>query len=307
MLKGVVIKAYGGYYYVHDGKKTWKCRLRGRFRIKKQKVLVGDRVTIIPLDESGGVIEELLPRRNELIRPPVANVDVALIVLAVKEPDPDLFLLDRMLVLVENAGVKPVICCNKIDLIGNDTERAEQNLTGDQIYELLDLDWLKVYRDAGYSTVAVSAKQKTGIKFLKSLMVGRISLLAGPSGVGKSSLLNAMQPGFSLKTGTISKKLKRGRHVTRHVELLTLDEGGLVADTPGFSSSYLPQMHREELQEYFPEINKLRLGCRFKLCLHFKEPDCAVKSALESGKIASFRYQHYLDFLQEIIDQERRF
>jgi len=304
MLKGVVIRAYGGYYYVHDGKKVWECKLRGRFRLKKEKVLVGDRVLINTLDQKSGIVEKLLPRRSELIRPKVANVDIAVIVLAIKEPAPDLYLLDRVLLLVEDAEVKPVICCNKIDLIMKNIKRE---LEEDQIYKLPELDWLGVYRDAGYDVVAVSAKTRMGINRLKALMVGNINVLAGPSGVGKSSLLNAIQPGFSLKTGRISKKLKRGKHVTRHVELLLLDDGGLVADTPGFSSSYLPNIRREELQEYFPEIKKWRDGCRFNMCLHLNEPDCAVKEAVSSKKIAPFRYQHYLDFLQEVIEQERRF
>jgi len=304
VLKGVVIKAYGGYYYVHDGTKIWECRLRGRFRIINKKVLVGDRVLINPLDEKSGVVEKLLPRRNELIRPPVANVDMAVIVLAVKEPAPDLHLLDRILILVEDSGVKPVICCNKIDLL---RDKTGPELAADQIYELPALDWLKAYRDIGYNTVAVSAKTGADISSLKFLITGHISVMAGPSGVGKSSILNAIQPGLSLKTGQISKKLKRGRHITRHVELLPFEDGGLVADTPGFSSSYLPKMRREELQEYFPEIIKLRQGCRFKACLHFKEPDCAVQRAAGSGKIAPFRYRHYLEFLEEIMEQERRF
>ncbi|MGB9802599.1 ribosome small subunit-dependent GTPase A [Desulfofundulus sp.] len=288
--EGTVVKAYGGHYYIASGREIFDCTLRGRFRREKKQVLVGDRVTFRLEARGYGVIEEIHPRRTTLVRPPVANVDRALIVFAVKDPEPSTFLLDRFLTQAEHAGVRPAICFNKMDL---GTEPVS-NIIG-------------AYRRAGYPVVCTSALDGSGLDELRVLLEGHITVFAGPSGVGKSSLLNALVPGLELKTGEISRKLGRGRHTTRHVELLCLPGGGLVADTPGFSSLYLPEMKREELGEYYPEFLTYRDGCRFTGCLHFQEPDCAVKKAVEAGEIAAFRYENYLRLLKEVMEMERRY
>lgn len=289
MIRGTVFKTLGGYYFVWTEQGEYRCYLRGRFRRHKKQVLVGDRVSIIPQDENTGVIEVLEPRRTRLFRPPVANVDLAVIVFSLAQPDPNFLLLDRFLLQAEVAGVKPVICFNKIDLV----QASEEP---------------EIYKKVGYPVIVTSVKTGEGINKLSNILKDKVSVFAGPSGVGKSSLLNAVQPGFSLKTGEISAKLKRGKHTTRHVELLRLDNGGLVADTPGFSNLYLPpELSSNNLASYFPDFQKHAVYCRFSGCLHNKEPDCAVKRAVQEGKIVPTRYEHYIVLLNEVIQQERRY
>jgi ribosome biogenesis GTPase len=289
-MEGTIIKAYGGFYFVRVAEEIYRCAIRGKIRRQLGQALVGDRVRVQPVNAQEGVVEEILPRRTELIRPPVANVEQAVIVFAVKHPDPNLALLDRFLVQAQAAGVAPVICFNKIDL----ADAAELNIVNH-------------YKPAGHPIARVSAKTGINLDDLREILRGRITVLAGPSGVGKSSLLNALQPGLGLETGGISRKLKRGRHTTRHVELIPLAGGGLVADTPGFSSMFLPPMRREELAGYFPEFGVYEPQCRFAGCLHHREPGCAVKEAVVQGQISSLRYQHYLDLLTEVIEAERRY
>ncbi|AEF94154.1 ribosome biogenesis GTPase RsgA [Desulfotomaculum nigrificans CO-1-SRB] len=293
MFEGVLIKAYGGFYYVKKGDEIWECTLRGKFRLDKSSsaALVGDRVKVTPIRGNTGRIDEVLPRKTQLFRPPVANIEQAVIVFAVQDPEPNLTLLDRFLVLAEHANVDPVVCLNKADLMSGRREH----------------DWLKLYRKIGYQTVITSTKNGDGIEELRQLLVGKTSVFAGPSGVGKSSLLNAVQPGLALKTGEISSKLKRGKHTTRHVELLPLQMGGFVMDSPGFSSLDLPPMQREELTYYFPEFANFIGDCKFNGCLHYHEPCCAVKQAVQQGLINEGRHQNYLAFLEEVIQQERRY
>ncbi len=297
MQKGVVIKAYAGYYYVYDGEKVWECFLRGKFRYLKQSVLVGDKVLWRPdkhADEEGdrGVIESVLPRENDLSRPPIANVNQAVIVFSVLEPEPNMGLLDRLILLVEYSGIDPVICCNKVDLLPPGGAPR----------------WLDYYGELGYKIFLTSATTGVGLEGFRRSMVRHISVMAGPSGVGKSSILNAIIPSISLETGEISSKLKRGKHTTRHVELIPFNDEGYIADTPGFSNLNLPsELKREELQWYFPEIFSLSRECRFNGCLHDKEPDCAVRKAVEAGSLAQWRYNNYLVFLQEVIERERRY
>jgi ribosome biogenesis GTPase len=231
----------------------------------------------------------VLERRNYLPRPSIANVDQAILVFARQTPDPDYNLLDRLLVQIARAGIDLLLVFTKIDLIKDLNDKN-----------------IEYYRQIGYRVVNVSNKTGEGLKELPDYLTGKISVLAGPSGVGKSSLLNSLEPGRKLKTGLVSDKIGRGKHTTRHVELLPV-AGGLVADTPGFSSLYLPEMKREELQNYFPEFDQYKGDCKFKSCLHDKEPACAVKEALEDSKILPTRYEHYLQFLQEVIAKERRF
>ncbi|GAW91419.1 ribosome small subunit-dependent GTPase A [Calderihabitans maritimus] len=288
MQEGIVIKRYGGFYYVKTGSTVRECKLRGRFRRHKKEVIAGDRVKITVLNDRQGVIEEVLPRETELIRPPVANVEQAVIVMALTQPEPDLVLLDRLLILAEAASVTPLICFNKSDLT---QERSVAEL----------------YAHIGYRVIVSSVKTGEGLDQLKKALKDTISVFAGPSGVGKSSLLNAVEPGLSLKTGQISRKAQRGRHTTRHVELLELSFGGLVADTPGFSRLNLPNIRREEFATFFPEMDKMLGQCRFSVCLHYKEPDCAVKEAVSKGTIDAGRYSRYRQFLEEIIENERKY
>lgn len=291
MVEGIVIKAYSSFYYVQADNKLWECSLRGRFKKDKKNVFAGDTVGIKIIGENTGVIEEILPRTNILIRPAIANVEQVLIVFAARNPDPDPVLLDRILVQVQFNGIKPVICFNKIDLADLD-----------KIKELADN-----YAQAGFATIICSAKLGQDVESVRKVLADKITVLAGPSGAGKSTLLNQVQPGLGLKTGEVSTKIGRGKHTTRHVELLSLNFGGLVADTPGFSTMNLPEMQREDLMELFPEMDIYLDKCKFTGCLHDQEPHCAVKEAVSEGRIAEFRYKHYLEFLKEVREKERRY
>ncbi|MGI6065593.1 MAG: ribosome small subunit-dependent GTPase A [Bacillota bacterium] len=291
MKEGILLKRYGGFYFVKSEGLLWECTLRGKFRKLKQDFFPGDKVLISVLDEKRGVIEGVLPRINRLYRPPVANVEQVLVVFAFSTPDPDFLLLDRMLIMAQYEKISPVVCFTKADTV--DMMKVSQTQ--------------EIYQNAGYQTVVTSAKTGLGIEEVRSLLKDRISVFAGPSGVGKSSLLNVLQPGLRLKTGDVSEKIGRGRHTTRHVELLELEFAGLVADTPGFSNLELPDITREELQHYFPEIVKQADSCRFNSCLHNSEPDCSVKEALKKKEIDFERYQRYLTLLQEVMEKERRY
>jgi len=286
-VQGIVVKAYSGFYYVHDGRSEWECSLRGRFRHEKQQVLTGDRVELATRHDRAGVIVKVLPRRSVLLRPPVANVDQAVIIFSVQQPEPNPVLLDRLLITVSMNRVEPLICFNKIDL------------AADGGVELV------ARYQAVYRVVSTSAVTGAGLDRLRELLRGKVSVFAGPSGVGKSTILNAILPGLKLKTGEVSEKLKRGRHTTRHVELIALPEGGLVADTPGFSNLELPDIKPADLARYFPEMENYLGKCYFTGCLHDREPGCAVKEAVESGKLEESRYRQYLEFLQELKSRRR--
>lgn len=286
MPEGLVVKAHGGYCFVHDGAGIRQCTLRGKLKARG-RVIAGDRVVVRILSGNRGVVEEVRPRRTVLSRPSIANVDQAVVVVSFREPAPALNLLDRILVHCEAAGLDCVICVNKVDLAG--PEQPEET-------------WIQVYRDAGYPTLITSALTGAGVEGLRAFLAGRITVLTGPSGAGKSSLANAVQPGLNLRTGEISPKLKRGRHVTRHVELLSLDGGGWLADTPGFSVLHLGGIARGELAGLFPDFGRAG-SCRFTDCLHYREPGCAIRTG---GGIARFRYAHYLEFLREIVAWEER-
>ncbi|PKM81728.1 MAG: ribosome small subunit-dependent GTPase A [Firmicutes bacterium HGW-Firmicutes-14] len=291
MRQGTVIKAYSSFYYVEIGDRLWECRLRGKFRLAKQNVLPGDRVMLKETGDLTGVIEEVLPRTSVLDRPQVANVDQVVIVFACAEPDPQTELLDRMLVSAEFAGLLPVICFNKVDLVD---EKTVEDLIAD-------------YRRSGYTVLETSAVNGTGTDSLRRCLQGRTTVFAGPSGSGKSSLLNAVHPGLRLKTGKVSEKIGRGRHTTRFAELLKLGPDSLVVDSPGFSSLHLPDIDKQYLAGMFPEFTPYAGGCRFNGCLHRAEPECAVKKAVDEGEVSRERYSHYLVFLEELISRERRY
>ncbi len=294
MINGKILKGIGGFYYVDTEKGIYECRARGIFRKDKITPLVGDRVAINITDEENkkGVVEEIENRDTELIRPPIANVDKALIVFAIKNPEPNLSLLDRFIVLAEKENLDIVIVLTKVDLDvdGEALERIKS------IYEL-----------SGYKVIPVSNKSKLNIDVVKEELKGNVVVFAGPSGVGKSSLLNEIDKNFKLQTGEVSDKIKRGKHTTRHAELLKLECGGLVADTPGFSSLTLDDIDESELKDYFIEFDNFD-GCRFGgRCIHGNEPNCAIKEAVENNEISRERYNSYIQLLNEMRQGKRRY
>lgn len=291
--EGMIIRGYSGFYYVWDGSGIWECKLRGKYRIKQQTFLPGDKVTMTIIGEKDrqAVIEQVLPRKNELVRPSVSNVDQAVVVASCTDPEPDLWLLDRLLIITRANRVEPLICFNKADLVSpEETSQLTQQ-----------------YSKAGFPILVVSTKKIWGLQELKDALAGKVSVFAGPSGVGKSSIMNMLEPGLRRKTGEISEKSARGRHTTRHVELVPLPDGAIVADTPGFSQINLPQMKREDLADYYRDFDDYRYECRFSSCLHRDEPQCAVKEAVEKGLIDKGRYERYLSLLEEVIANERRY
>jgi ribosome biogenesis GTPase len=293
MPEGKIIKALSGFYYVLHNEHIIQCRGRGIFRKNKVTPLVGDEVVFQAENDLEGYILEIKERKNELVRPPIANVDQAILVFSAVEPDFSTVLLDRFLVLVEYNQIEPFICITKLDLA-----TSEQH----QEIEKYALN----YRSAGYQVALTSSEKDVGIEKLHPYLENKISVFAGQSGVGKSSLLNALRPELELKTNDISAHLGRGKHTTRHVELINIGHG-LVADTPGFSSLEFTNIEAEELTSCFPELQRASENCKFRGCLHLKEPKCGVKTAVEAGEIPNYRYEHYIDFLQEIKDRKPRY
>lgn len=287
-----VIKMYNGFYYlqVAGQEELLSCRLRGRIKRNKGAVVTGDYVEYQMLEDGTGVIESCLPRRTLLKRPAVANIDQVLITFAARQPDLNQLLLNRFLVLAEWSGIPEiVICINKCDLL---EEKA---------------DFLQDYVQAGYKLLMVSAQEGQGIQELKNLLTGRVTVFAGPSGVGKSSLLNAVDSNLELATGKISDKIKRGKHTTRAACLLPLPEGGTVVDTPGFSAAELENIDKAQLAHYFPEFRPYIEKCYYNTCTHSHEPDCAVKEAVAAGAICQARYEAYLNILQTINERKRAY
>ncbi|QWC24432.1 ribosome small subunit-dependent GTPase A [Bacillus haikouensis] len=293
MAEGKIIKALSGFYYVLSEGQITQCRGRGVFRKNKVTPLVGDYVEFQAENETEGYILKVFDRKNKLVRPPIANVDQAILVFSAREPDFSTGLLDRFLVLVESKEIDPLICITKMDL-----------LKQDEIQEVEK--YAEQYRSFGYEVVATSSKTEEGIEELAPYMRDKTSVFAGQSGVGKSSLLNVIKPELELKTAMISSHLGRGKHTTRHVELIHIGDG-LVADTPGFSSLEFTDIEVEDLPHYFPEMVEASEQCKFRGCLHINEPKCAVKKAVETGDIPGYRYDHYLTFHQEIKDRKPRY
>ncbi|NUJ17086.1 ribosome small subunit-dependent GTPase A [Bacillus glycinifermentans] len=293
MPEGKIIKALSGFYYVLDGDRVIQCRGRGVFRKNKVTPLVGDDVVYQADNDKEGYLLEIKQRVNELVRPPISNVDQAVLVFSAKEPNFSTSLLDRFLVLVEANDIKPIICITKMDLAEGDWEGEIRRYAED-------------YRQIGYHVYLTSTKNGDGTEKLIPHFQDSITVFAGQSGVGKSSLLNAISPGLELKTARISAHLGRGKHTTRHVELIHAG-GGLIADTPGFSSLEFTGIEAEDLGYTFLEIAEKSAACKFRGCLHVKETNCAVKKAVENGEIASYRYDHYVEFLSEIKDRKPRY
>ncbi|MDG5788241.1 ribosome small subunit-dependent GTPase A [Evansella sp. AB-P1] len=291
---GRIVKALSGFYYVENEHGIYQCRGRGNFRKRKITPLVGDWVEFDAENHTDGYVLEVQSRTNELIRPPIANVDQAILVFSTEEPSFSPLLLDKFLVHVEANNIDPVICMSKIDLLEEEKEKEIQT------YE-------EVYRQLDYEVVSTSIYVEETIQALRPYLINKISVFAGQSGVGKSSLLNALKPGINIETAPISKALGRGKHTTRHVELIPIEEGGYVADTPGFSSLDFQGIEAEDLSLCFPEMREHMKDCKFRGCIHENEPKCAVKTAVDNGEIAAFRYNHYLQFLDEIKSQKRRY
>ncbi|WHX47539.1 ribosome small subunit-dependent GTPase A [Paenibacillus woosongensis] len=302
MPEGLIVKALSGYYYVKPlasaEENVLQCRGRGIFKKKGITPLVGDQVLYTPTENGEGTVDEILPRDTELIRPPIANASHAVLLFSVKEPDLNLQLLDKFLVHIEHAGLRPLICLTKEDLLDEQGDEQDRNLTR-QVGEL--------YEKVGYEVIITSSLTGSGTDEVKARLAGHISVFAGQSGVGKSSLLNAMLPGLSLETSEISLKLGRGRHTTRHVELIELDNGGYVADTPGFSQLDFLELGVEELSSCFIEFSEYAEQCKFRGCSHLHEPGCRVRAAVEEGEIVSSRYKHYVQFYEEMKDKKRRY
>lgn len=275
-MQGVIIKALSGFYYVKTESGTVECRARGRFRLDGSSPLVGDRVEI-SLDANGkGRVDKLLPRKNFFIRPAVANIDLLIAVASEVNPVTDPFLIDRVTAFAEHMGCEVLICINKSDAA--------------RVSRLRD-----IYATSGYRVIETSAVTGEGVEELRGCIAGKVCAFSGNSGVGKSSLLNALEPGLGLETGVVSEKLGRGRHTTRHVEIFPAG-GALVADTPGFASfdmEQLPPIPKEELQFCFPEFGPYIGKCRFDDCAHLKEPGCAVREAMDEGKINASRHLSY--------------
>ncbi len=290
---GKIIKGIAGFYYVYvRGNGLYECKAKGAFRSKKMKPYVGDDVEIVIIDEEKmkGNIEKILPRKNTLLRPAVANVDQAMIVFAMKEPKPNFNLLDRFLMMMLKQEIPTIICFNKKDIA---TEEEEK-------------EFFDIYKDCGCEIVFTSTYTEEGLSFIKKLIDGKTTALAGPSGVGKSSLLNQLQEGVSMETGSVSEKIKRGKHTTRHSELIPVNENTYVMDTPGFSSLFTTMFETQEVKDYFYEFLHYEDSCRFQGCVHINEPDCAVKQALEEGKISQTRYDNYKLIYEEVKQRKKK-
>lgn len=293
-MRGKILKGIAGFYYIETvEEKIYECKAKGIFRKDNIKPLVGDDANIDIIDEEKrlGNITEILPRKSQLLRPPVANVDQAVILFAIVKPNPSFNLLDRFLIMMRGQNLPVIICFNKQDIA---TKEEQEELT-------------KAYEKCGYKVLFISVKEEKGLDELKALLKGKTTTLAGPSGVGKSSLLNKLVPDADMQTGELSKKIERGKNTTRHSELFYVKElsdgdgfDTFVIDTPGFTSLELRDVTKENLMEYYPEFEEYEPECRFGGCSHIAEPDCGVKKALEEGKISKVRYENYKVLYDEL-------
>ncbi|MCI2062576.1 MAG: ribosome small subunit-dependent GTPase A [Eubacteriaceae bacterium] len=288
MIKGLIVKGIGGFYYVKTDEQVYQCRARGIFRDQGVTPMIGDIVDIEVQDDGDAVVDRIYPRKNEFLRPPVSNIDMMVVVAAAARPKPNTAVIDKLLVAAEKSSVEIMICINKIDI-------AEPQIVAGlkEIYEKI------------YPLVLVSGKTGEGIDGLKEHLAGKRSAFAGPSGAGKSTLLNRLQPSIEAETGSVSSKTKRGRHTTRHVEIFDMDFGGMVYDTPGFTSFDTSDADLGELQFYFPEMRPYIGKCRYDNCRHLKEPDCAVTAAVEAGKISRSRYDSYTAQYKDIEEKNK--
>lgn len=291
MPEGQIIRAVSSFYYVQCEDEVIECKARGLFKKKNITPLVGDYVLFDLIDNTHGLITEVKQRRNELQRPLISNVDQALLVFSVKEPEISYTLLDKFLVHIEQANIEPIICITKFDLVNRDDNELEEKL--------------QIYNSIGYKVIKTS-KYGVGLIELKNILKNKVTVFSGQSGVGKSTLLNTLLPSLGLETGDISYRLGRGKHTTRVVQLFNLPFGGAVADTPGFSQLNFSGIEAVDLENYFIEFIQYSSQCRFRGCNHINETGCAVKSAVEENKIAKERYEHYVEFMKEIKEQEQK-
>ena len=290
-MQGKIIKGIAGFYYVHNGEHIYECKAKGVFRKDNMKPLVGDDCIIEVIDEEKklGNISEILDRKNSLIRPNVANVDQALVIFALVKPEPNFNLLDRFLILMKQNDVPCIIAFNKTDLADDETlERTRQ-----------------IYKDSSHQLIFTCAKKNEGIEDIRRALKGKTTTVAGPSGVGKSTLINLIQDNKKMETGAISEKIDRGKHTTRHSELIALDDNSYIFDTPGFSSLSLFDINKEELAGFYPEFALYEKDCRFDNCVHKNEPVCGVKQAVDNGLISRVRYENYLLLLSECENARR--
>jgi len=297
-MQGLIVKGIGGFYYVDSENSIYECKGKGAFKNEGIKLQVGDEVEIseVPLSKEArdrgilheGVINSILPRKNEFIRPPIVNVDTLLITLACVSPEPNFALIDKFLVMAEMKEVEAIIVINKCDLVNEDK-----------------LNELKSIYEDEYKVIACSSKTGQGIDELKEAIEGKISAFSGPSGVGKSSILNLLHPAAQMETGEISKRTDRGKHTTRHVEIFKTPGGGMVYDTPGFTSFEIMEADENELQLFYPKIEKIRATCKYDNCRHIKEPDCAVRQAVRDGVLNKQRYLSYKQNYLEIVETKK--
>lgn len=291
-MQGKIMKGIAGFYYVHvEGYGVYECKAKGIFRKEGVKPLVGDNVELDVLDEAEklGNIRQILPRKSALLRPAVANVDQALVLFAIVKPNPNFNLLDRFLIHMERQQLPTVICFNKEDIA---SEREKEALH-------------KSYETCGYQVLFISVLENRGVEQVKMILEGKTTTLAGPSGVGKSSLINRLAPHISMETGEISEKIERGRHTTRHSEIIPLGRETYIMDTPGFTSLDMPDITKEELGGYYPEFREYEPFCKFRGCAHLSEPSCGVKEAVEAGKISRVRYENYKMLYRELQETRR--
>ncbi|MCR5778634.1 MAG: ribosome small subunit-dependent GTPase A [Lachnospiraceae bacterium] len=293
-MQGRILKGIAGFYYIQpeNSEDIYECKAKGIFRKRQQKPLVGDLVEIEVIDSENlkGNIVKLCPRKNSLIRPAVANVDQAVVIFAMKRPDPLFTLLDSFLIMMRMAGLPVVLVFNKEDL-ADESEKEE---------------FRKVYAGADVKILFTSAAKGIGVDEVRDVLRGKVSTVAGPSGAGKSTLINMLCGSERMETGAVSEKIGRGKQTTRHTELLEIESNSFIMDTPGFSSLELPEMEKEDLEQYYPEFDRYRGNCYFKRCVHIHEPGCSVRDALEEGDINIKRYESYKS-LYETLDGRRRY
>ena len=290
-MQGKIIKGIAGFYYVDvPAEGVYECKAKGIFRKENKKPLVGDDVEIEITDvkDCEGNIVNLLPRKSVLIRPAVANIDQALLIFAVAKPEPNYNLLDRFLLMMRRQGLDCIICFNKTDIM--DTKQC--------------MSIREIYENSGCRILFASAARQEGIEEIRKELVSRTTAVAGPSGVGKSSLVNCLQEGTRMETGEISAKIERGKHTTRHSELIAISDGTYIMDTPGFSSLSLFDIEKDTLKDFYPEFAPYEAECRFLTCAHIHEPDCGVRKALEENLIHKIRYENYKTFYEELKEKE---